>query len=232
MTSVVACQPVMQLCPLLHAGAATPIHLAEQEHQPRCLSALQHRGTRYALHLTSSAWHSRPLPACAGLSATACCTETSGGAGDVCMLTCLLAAGWHYLPNFKDVAAEVPLPNFIFAGEVKMIFSSAALQLPILLQHLAAHALPVNLSSPSAPRHVAAEPVTADLTSVLLASRIASCKALSSPLHLGCRVATRWDDQLTPEGPLPLGHQVPDRGPREQPDAAHQAQLHQLHRGR
>ena len=50
------------------------------------------------------------------------------------MLTYLLAAGWHYLPNFKDVAAEVPLPNFIFAGEMKMIVmgrgvSSSLLQL-------------------------------------------------------------------------------------------------------
>ena len=35
--------------------------------------------------------------------------------------TCLLAAGWHYLPKFKDVAAAVPLPNFISAGEVKII---------------------------------------------------------------------------------------------------------------
>ena len=35
------------------------------------------------------------------------------------MLTCLLATGWHYLPNFKDVAAAVPLPDFIMAGETK-----------------------------------------------------------------------------------------------------------------
>ena len=46
------------------------------------------------------------------------------------MLTCLLAAGWHYLPNFKDVAAEVPLPNFIFAGEVKI----TSAQLPFSCQ--------------------------------------------------------------------------------------------------
>ena len=75
----------------------------------------------------------------------------------MCRLTCLLPAGWHYLPNLKDVAAVVPLPNFIFAGEVKMTLggrwgsqaclSSAAFQLP-LLQHHAAGEVPVNLLSP------------------------------------------------------------------------------------
>ena len=38
----------------------------------------------------------------------------------MCVLSCLLTAGYDYLPNFKDVVATVPLPNFIFAGEVKM----------------------------------------------------------------------------------------------------------------
>ncbi len=36
------------------------------------------------------------------------------------MLTCSPTAGFDYLPNFKDVAAAVPLPNFIFASEFKL----------------------------------------------------------------------------------------------------------------
>ena len=66
------------------------------------------------------------------------------------MLTCPLAAGWHYLPNFKDVAAEVPLPNFIFAGEVKTILMGrgdrklVSAQLPFSCPFCSIMLLPVN----------------------------------------------------------------------------------------
>ncbi len=62
------------------------------------------------------------------------------------MLTCLQAAGWHHLPNLKDVAAAVPLPNFILAGEVMMLERGG-------IWKLVSAPLPVNLLSP---RHHAA----------------------------------------------------------------------------
>lgn len=115
----------------------------------------------------------------------------------MCVLTCLLAAGAHYLPNVKDVAAAAPLPKFILAGEMMLPAGGGGggggggLNSLFQLRCLSCC--------------TAAKPLTPNHTSALSLSRIASCQTLSSPLHLGCSVARRSYGQLIPEVPFSMG---------------------------